>query len=113
VDRARGAGFGLHLADVHHLSENVFQALGGHLVGDLAHGRGRRDRVDSRSLTHGIGHMRGGRVAVHGLHFFCHAHIPLSCDVKVWAVGSVFQHVDQNGYEGNLCAKNNAFIFIK
>ena len=83
VHGARCARLGLHLADVHHLAEDVLHALRGHFVRDLAHGGGGGDGVDGRGFTHGIGHVRRGGVAVHGLHFLRHVRIPLF-RWKVW-----------------------------
>ena len=64
VDRARGAALGLHLDDVHFLAEDVLAAVGGPLVRQLAHRRGRRDGVDRRDLGISVGHVRRRRVPV-------------------------------------------------
>jgi hypothetical protein len=74
---ARSARLGLHLADVHHLAKDVLEAFGGPFVGDFTHGGRRGDGVDGCGLAHGVGHVRGGCVAIHGLHFLCHVRIPL------------------------------------
>ena len=66
------AGLGLHL---HHLdlrAEDVFQTVSGPLVHKVGHGGRRGDGVDGRNFRERIGYMRGGVVAIHGLHFSYH-----------------------------------------
>ena len=72
VDGAGGAGLGLHLHDLDGGAEDVLAALGGPLVHIVGHGAGGGDGVDARNLGEGVGHMRGGGVAVHGFEFSRH-----------------------------------------
>ena len=77
VHRSGGSGFGLHLADVQRLAEDVFHAMRGPFVHHFAHGGGRRDGEKRRAFGEGVGHPGGGGVAVHG-HFelCCHCCFP-------------------------------------
>jgi len=69
VHGASGAGLGLEFDDLGNGAPDVLAALGGELVGDLAHRGGGRDRVDRDDLAHGVGHVGGGGVAVDHGHF--------------------------------------------
>ena len=77
VDRAGGAGLGLHLDHLDLGAEDVLQAVGGPLVNQVGHGAGRGDRVDRRNLRERIGDMRRRVVAVHGLELSCHSFLLL------------------------------------
>ena len=72
VNGAGGAGLRLHLDHLDLGAEDVLQAVGGPLVHKVGHGGGRGDGVDGRHFGKRIGYMRGGVVAVHGLHFSYH-----------------------------------------
>ncbi len=62
------AALALHLDDVGHAAEDVRPPLRGPLIGQLGHGRGRRDRVDRADLVQPIGHPGAGLVAVERRH---------------------------------------------
>jgi hypothetical protein len=64
MDGTGGAGLGLHLHYLRDGAVDVLAALGGKLVGKLAHGRGGCDRVDRDHLGARVGYMGGGGVAV-------------------------------------------------
>jgi hypothetical protein len=64
VHRAGGAGLGLQLDDLGDGAPYVLAALGGELVGELAHVGGGGDRVDRDDLAQGMGHVGGGGVPV-------------------------------------------------
>jgi hypothetical protein len=68
VHRPGGTAFGLHLDDVGHDAPDVLLAAGRPLVGQLAHRRGRRDRVDRDHLTHAVRDRGRGLVPVHRDH---------------------------------------------
>ena len=70
VDRPGGAAFALHLGDARHLAPEVGAAFGRPLVGEFAHRRGRRDRVDRADLVEPVGHRNAGLVAVDDLRGF-------------------------------------------
>ena len=64
VQRAGGAGLGLHLDHVGHRAPQVRSAGRGPVVGVLAHRRRRGDRVDRDHLAQRVGHPGRGLVAV-------------------------------------------------
>ena len=66
------ASLGLHLDDVYGRTKQVLLALRRPLIHLFCHRRGRRDRVDRRDLSEGIGHMGGSRVTVHYGILFLH-----------------------------------------
>ena len=64
VQRRRGTALGLHLDHLGHRAPEVRASGGAPRVGELAHGRGRRDRVDRADVGEAVGDERGGLVAV-------------------------------------------------
>jgi hypothetical protein len=64
VDRAGGSGLRLHFDDLRQGSPDILATGGGELVGELAHGRGGRDRVDRDNLAHRVGYMGGRGITV-------------------------------------------------
>ena len=66
VHGAGSARLGLHLSHADLLAEQVQAAMGGPLVGDLSHGGGRGDGVDSGHVAERIGDMADGGIAVNG-----------------------------------------------
>ena len=64
VQRARRAALALHLDDARDGAPDVRFAFTGPLVGPLAHGRGRRDRVDRDDLVDFVSYVSGGFIAV-------------------------------------------------
>ena len=73
MDGAGGTSLGLHLHDLHGLTENVFSAASSPLVDVLSHrGRG-RDRIDSGDFAEHVGNMGRSLVTVTShKFFFCH-----------------------------------------
>jgi len=61
---AGGATLALHLDDLGDAAPDILLALGRPLVRQLAHGRGRGDRVDGDDLVGLVRDMRRGLVAV-------------------------------------------------
>ena len=94
VDRAGGAGLGLHLHHLYLGAEDILQAVGGPLVNQVGHGAGRGDRVDRRNLGERIGDMRRRVVAVHGLELSSHKTLLLNIWILLWYKGQseVFIH---------------------
>ena len=84
VDRAGGAGLGLHFDNLNLGAEDVFQAVGGPLVDQVGHGAGRGDRVDRRNLGKRIGDVRRRVVAVHGFELSCHTIAPPEYLILPW-----------------------------
>ena len=72
VDRAGGACLGLHLDNLHGVTEDVLAARGGPLVDAVRHGAGRSDGVDARHLGERVRYVRGRGVTVHCLEFSRH-----------------------------------------
>ena len=72
VDRARGAPFRLHFDHVHRLAEDVLLALGRPFIGQLAHRRGGRDRINGGDFGIRVGNMGRGRVSVDRFEVFLH-----------------------------------------
>ena len=64
VERAGGAGLALHLDHVGHGAPKVRTMRRAPGIGQLAHRRRRRDRVDRDHLAELVGHLRRGLVAV-------------------------------------------------
>ena len=64
VHRPRGAPFRLHLNDVRDHAPEILAALRGPLVGQLAHRRGRRDRIDCDDFARAMRDRRRRLVAV-------------------------------------------------
>ena len=73
VQGAGGAGLGLHLDHVGHLAPKVGLAGRGPVVGELAHGRRRRYRVDGDYFGKGVGDTGCSLVAV-DTYPFAHVH---------------------------------------
>ena len=69
MHRAGGPRLGLELDDLGDRTPDVLAPLGGELVGELAHRRGGRDRVDRDHFTEGVGHVGRGGVSVDHDHF--------------------------------------------
>ena len=67
VHGAGGAALALHLDDVRHGAPDVGLALGGPLVGQLAHRRRGRDRIDRADLVDAVCDRGGGLVPVERL----------------------------------------------
>ena len=67
MDRACGAGLGLHFHDIDAVSKNISTVLVGPFVHMLRHGRGGRDGVNGSDFCKRIRHVAGGRVGVHTL----------------------------------------------
>ena len=76
VDGAGGTGFRLHLDHLDRLAEDVLPAGGGPLVHVVRHRAGRSNGIDAGHLCEGVGHVRGGGVAVHGFELACHIRSP-------------------------------------
>lgn len=62
MDRACGAGLGLHFHDIDAVSKNISTVLVGPFVHMLRHGRGGRDGVNGSDFCKRIRHVAGGRV---------------------------------------------------
>ena len=65
VDRAGGTALGLHLDHLRHLAPQIGLLFHRPRVRQLAHRRGRRDRVDGDDLVGSVGDRGRGLVAVH------------------------------------------------
>ena len=72
VDRAGGAGLGLHLDHLDGSAEDVFLTSCGPLVDQVCHGRGRGDGIDPRHFGKRIADICSRVVTVHGLELSCH-----------------------------------------
>ncbi len=65
VQRTGRTALGLHLLHDRNRAEDVGDALGRPLIGELGHRRRGRDRVDRTHLVQPVGDMCDGRVAIH------------------------------------------------
>ena len=72
VNSACRAALRLHFSELYLLTEQVFLAGCGHLIGLLRHHGRRRDRVNSGNFGERIGYVCRGAITVHGLGFSCH-----------------------------------------
>ena len=88
VHGAAGAGFALHLNQLHRLTEKVLLAVRGPVVHMVGHRAGRRDGVDGGNFGERVRNIRRGLVAVHRLeHFFVFAHnvsFLCACTNRIW-----------------------------
>ena len=71
VHGAGCAGLGLHLGDLHLLTEEVETAVGSPLIRRFGHGGRRSDGVDGRDVTECICNVARSRVPING-HFLAH-----------------------------------------
>ena len=72
VDSAGGAAFRLQLGNAGNSAPDVRLIGSGFSVGDFAHRRRRRDRVNGDHFVRGVRHMSGSGIAVHTLFFASH-----------------------------------------
>ena len=79
VDRAGGAGLGLHLDHLDGGAENILLPGCGPLVHQVCHGRGRGDGIDPRHFGKRIADVRSRVVTVHGLELSCHKLTSYNC----------------------------------
>ena len=77
VDGAGGAAFALHFGDLRDRAPDVELALGGPLIGPLAHVGRRSDGIDGDDFIDAISDAGNRFVAIHGLEF-AHRESPLS-----------------------------------
>ena len=77
------AGLGLHLDHVHRRAEQVLFPLGGPLVHLFRHRGGRRDGINGRHLSKGVGRMGCRCIAVHD-DIILLTHIPLNFQCSPW-----------------------------
>ena len=77
VHGAAGTGFALQFYQLHRLTKEVLSSMGGPVIHVVRHRARRRDRVDRGNFGKRIRDVRGGFVAVHGLHDFFRAHSSL------------------------------------
>ena len=72
VNCTSSAGLRLHLRYAYFTAEKILSAGSSILIGLISHNGRRRDRIDRSNVGKRIRNMRGGVVAIHGLHFSCH-----------------------------------------
>ena len=69
---AASSGFGLHLRDLHGVSEDILSTFGRPLVRGFRHNGRRGDRVNGCHVDISIGSMRSGVVTIHRFHLSGH-----------------------------------------
>ncbi|KAF5042640.1 hypothetical protein DSECCO2_510510 [anaerobic digester metagenome] len=72
VHSTGGAALGLHLNDLHRLTEQILLAVGRPSVHMFRHGRGRGDGKDAGNFGKRVGNIRRRFVAIHDCDIFCH-----------------------------------------
>ena len=73
--RAGGTTLALHLHHYRYVAPDIFSTLGGPLVSQLTHGRGRCDRVDGADFVGSIGDVGSSLVAVESYLLSVHEYV--------------------------------------